>query len=77
MTNGDYIRTLITDEVMAKNPRLLCDLAHSFLRNDPDDPWSCAGCPFDEDNLCESHNSEKLAEWLKAERKEEEPVEDV
>lgn len=75
MTNGDYIRTLLTDEAMVKNPRLLCDLAYSFLRNDPDDPWSCAGCPFDKDNLCESHNSEALMEWLKAERKEESNVE--
>lgn len=71
MTNGDYIRTLLTDEALMNNQRLLCELSYSFLRNDPDDPWSCAGCPFDKDNLCESYNSEALMEWLKAEREEE------
>ena len=75
MTNGDYIRTLLTDEALVKNQRLLCELAYSLLRNDPDDPWSCAGCPFDKDNLCETRSSEALMEWLKAERKEEKPVE--
>lgn len=77
MTNGDYIRTLITNNVIATYPRLLCELAYSLLRNDPDDPWSCAGCPFDKDNLCETRSSEALLEWLKAERKEEKPVEGV
>lgn len=75
MTNGDYIRTLLTDEALVKNQRLLYELAYLLLRNDPDDPWSCAGCPFDKDNLCETRFSEDLMEWLKTERKEEEPVE--
>ena len=75
MTNGDYIRTLLTDEAMVKYQRLLCELAYSLLRNGQNRPWSCAGCPFDKDNLCETRSSEALMEWLKAERKEEKPVE--
>lgn len=71
MTNGDYIRTLITNNAIAAYPRLLCELANSLSIINPGRAWGCAGCPFDKDNLCENGSSEALMEWLKAERKEE------
>lgn len=72
MTNGDYIRKVLTDETLTKKPKLLCVISCSVLRPEQIHHWDCKGCPFDEDALCLAENREELAEWLKAEREEEE-----
>lgn len=73
MTNGDYIRKTMTDEELVKNQRLLCNLTYSFSLTCP----SYARCPFGRDCLWVNINENALLEWLKVEREEESPVEDV